>query len=110
MHESINSIKFASDIELMGLIVEISDRGMLFIASKYFLCFLLSIFLLIVGILHRLDVLVRLVNILNCDDSKISIISEISQGNASPSFDSELINAGLGNIQSNWHTKNITID
>lgn len=55
------------------------------------------------------DLLVGLVNIIDGDYGKVSVIAEISQSNSQAWCQSKLINDCLGNIQTDRHAEEVAI-
>jgi hypothetical protein len=81
MHQSVNGLDLAANIELGCLVVKVSDGRMLLVATKDFLCFLGPEKLVSVCLSQKkggLHILVWLVHILDCENGQKSVISEVS--------------------------------
>lgn len=87
--ETVDSLKLTTNVELLSGIKEILDTGVgVIIAAK--------------DLLGLVD-LVRSVDILDSQDSKVSVVTEIAEGDASTSLDTKLVDLGLVNIEVDRH-------
>lgn len=110
MVKPVNSVDLPAYIVILRSIVEILDRWMVFISTKYLFGLLLSAGSQCYSAYGlRKDLLVGLVDIVNDDYGKISIITEVSQRDSQAWRQSKLINDCFGNIQTNRHAEEIAI-
>lgn len=87
--ETVDSLKLTTNVELLSGIKEILNTGVgVIIAAK--------------DLLGLVD-LVRSVDILDSQDSKVSVVTEIAEGDASTSLDTKLVDLGLVNIEVDRH-------
>lgn len=87
--ETVDSLKLTTNVELLSGIKEILDTGVgVIIAAK--------------DLLGLVD-LVRSVDIFDSQDSKVSVVTEIAEGDASTSLDTKLVDLGLVNIEVDRH-------
>jgi Fe2+ transport system protein FeoA len=87
--KTVNGLELTTDIKLLGGVEEVLDTGVsVIIAAK--------------DLLGLVD-LVRSVNILNGQDGKVSVVTEIAEGDASAGLDTKLVDLGLANIEVDGH-------
>jgi hypothetical protein len=107
--ETVDSLKLTTNVELLSGIKEILDTGVgVIIAAKDLLglvdpvAFVLAPMPHVSGSSHDHE-LVRSVDILDSQDSKVSVVTEIAEGDASTSLDTKLVDLGLVNIEVDRH-------
>lgn len=87
--ETVNSLKLTTNVELLSGVKEVLDTGV-------------SVIVAAEDLLGLVD-LVRSVDILDSQDSKVSVVTEIAESDASTSLDTELVDLGLVNIEVDRH-------
>lgn len=89
MLETVDGLKLTTNVELLSGVKEVLDTGVsVIVAAK--------------DLLGLVD-LVRSVDILDSQDSKVSVVTEIAESDASTSLDTELVDLGLVNIEVDRH-------
>lgn len=87
--ETVDGLKLTTNVELLSGVKEVLDTGVsVIVAAK--------------DLLGLVD-LVRSVDILDSQDSKVSVVTEIAESDASTSLDTELVDLGLVNIEVDRH-------
>lgn len=80
MLQAVYGIDLSSDIELASSAVQIFNGRMLCISSKNFFCLLGPINSLeAFCVLARTDLLVWLINVVNCNDGEILVVAEVAK-------------------------------
>jgi hypothetical protein len=87
--ELVDSLKLTTNVELLSGVEEVLDTGVsVIVAAK--------------DLLGLVD-LVRLVDILNGQDGKVSVVTEVAECDASTVLDAELVDLGLVDIEVDGH-------
>lgn len=109
MLEAVNSLKLTTNVELLSGVKEILDTGVsVIVAAEDLLGLVDPVVSVLAPMPHGSEsrhdhVLVRSVDILDSQDSKVSVVTEIAESDASTSLDTELIDLGLVNIEVDRH-------
>jgi hypothetical protein len=107
--ETVDSLKLTTNVELLSGVEEVFDTGVsVIVAAENLLGLVDPVVSVLAPMPHasesRYDhVLVRSVDILNSQDSKVSVVTEIAESDASTSLDTELVDLGLVNIEVDRH-------
>jgi len=80
VHQPVNSLELSTDVEFLHIFPQLLDRWVFLITSKDLL---------------GLDILVRAVYIVDSQDSKVAVVTEIAECNASLGLDANFVNGGL---------------
>jgi hypothetical protein len=93
--QAVNGLKLTTNVELLGGVEEVLDtRVSVIIAAKDLLGFV--------------D-LVRSVDVLDSQDSEVSVVTEVAEGNASTSLEAELVDISLVDIEVDGHGEESSI-
>lgn len=109
MLEAVNSLKLTTNVELLSGVKEILDTGVsVIVAAEDLLGLVDPVVSVLAPMPHGSEsrhdhVLVRSVDILDSQDSKVSVVTEIAESDASTSLDTELVDLGLVNIEVDRH-------
>lgn len=109
MLETVNSLKLTTNVELLSGVKEVLDTGVsVIVAAEDLLGLVDPVVSVLAPMPHGSEsrhdhVLVRSVNILDSQDSKVSVVTEIAESDASTSLDTELVDLGLVNIEVDRH-------
>lgn len=109
MLETVNSLKLTTNVELLSGVKEVLDTGVsVIVAAEDLLGLVDPVVSVLAPMPHGSEsrhdhVLVRSVDILDSQDSKVSVVTEIAESDASTSLDTELVDLGLVNIEVDRH-------
>ena len=109
MLKTVNSLKLTTNVELLSSVKEVLDTGVsVIVAAEDLLGLVDPVVSVLAPMPHGSEsrhdhVLVRSVNILDSQDSKVSVVTEIAESDASTSLDTELVDLGLVNIEVDRH-------
>lgn len=109
MLETVDGLKLTTNVELLSGVKEVLDTGVsVIVAAKDLLGLVDPVASVLASMPHvsrrcNDHVLVRSVDILDSQDSKVSVVTEIAESDASTSLDTELVDLGLVNIEVDRH-------
>jgi hypothetical protein len=107
--ETVNSLKLTTNVELLSGVKEVLDTGVsVIVAAEDLLGLVDPVVSVLAPMPHGSEsrhdhVLVRSVDILDSQDSKVSVVTEIAESDASTILDTELVDLGLVNIEVDRH-------
>jgi hypothetical protein len=110
VHQAIDGLDLAANIVLLRCVVEVLDRGMLFVTAKdefgFFLPIVKPLALLApIQLLGKLYALIRLVHILDLQYAEVTVIPEIAKRNPRALLKTKLVNAFFGDVEGDGHGK-----
>jgi len=80
VHQPVNSLELSTNVELLNIFPQLLDRWVLLITTED---------------LFGLEILVRAVYIVDSEDGKVAVVTEIAEGNAGGRLDADFVNGGL---------------
>jgi hypothetical protein len=94
VHQPVNGLELSTNVELLYIFPQLLDRWVLLVTSEDLLC---------------LDILVRAVYIVNSENRKVAVVTEVAEGDASGGLDADFVNGGLGDIEADGHGEEVAI-
>lgn len=110
--QAVNSIKLTTNVEFLSAVVQELHSWVVNITTENLLSLLGPTAILSEGEPHfqdLLNLLVWSVNIVNGDDGKVAVVTEVTEGDSGTSLDTKLLNGLLGDVKSNWHGEKVAI-
>lgn len=93
--QAVDSLELTADVELTSRVEEVVDGRVLGVAAKDLL---------------GLELLVRAVDILNCEDGQVAVVTEVAQSDAGTGLDTILVNGLLRQVEGYGHAEEGTVD
>lgn len=116
--ELVDGLELTTDVEVLGGVVEVDDSRVLWVSTEDKFTFLLPVGRGLAGVPYQIllslrvfqNLLVRLVDVLDGDDSKVVLITEVTESDTSTRLDSHLLNVLLGDVEVDWHREEVSVN
>jgi len=94
VHQAVNGLQLSSNVELLDIISQHLDRRVFLISTKD-----------LVGLL----VLVWSIDVVDCEDGEIAVVTKITKDNACRRLDAIVVDILLGDVEADGHGEEVAI-